>query len=168
MQARIRLFVLPLALLSAPMMAGAADAADPPLARAAWLAGCWQAEGGEPGSQEHWLAPAGASMLGVSRTVVGQRTAFFEFMQLRVDEQGRLVFIAHPGGRAGTSFVQAASAGDALAFENPRAEFPQRIVYRRLAADKLLASIEGLQDGRSRQVEFPMTRAACDNPTPLR
>lgn len=155
-----------LALLWQSSALNVAHAADSPLVRVAWLAGCWQADGGDAGSQEHWLAPAGASMLGVSRTVAGARTAGFEFMQLRVDEQGRLVFIAHPGGKPGTSFVQATSADDTIAFESPRADFPQRVVYRRLAADKLLAWIEGSQGGQQRKLEFPMTRVACANPTP--
>ena len=37
-----------------------------------WLAGDWQtAPGGRSQTEEHWTQPAGASMLGMSRTVIG-------------------------------------------------------------------------------------------------
>ena len=51
--------------LCAPALAQPAD----PLAPVAWISGCWIAEGKEHGSGEMWLAPAGGTMLGVSRTV---------------------------------------------------------------------------------------------------
>ena len=64
----------------------------------AWLAGCWAAQDAEPGSVEHWLAPAAGTMFGVSRTVRGGRVALFEFMTIRTSDEGRLVFVAQPGG----------------------------------------------------------------------
>jgi Domain of unknown function (DUF6265) len=141
----------------------AADAPPSPLARMAWLTGCWQLDGRERGSQEHWLAPAGGAMLGLGRTVARGRTVAFEFMQLRVDAQGRLVFIAQPDGKPATTFVQSESADAATtSFENPRTDFPQRVSYRRIDPDRLLAWIDGQRDGKTAKVEFPMTRVTCD------
>jgi hypothetical protein len=141
----------------------AAEAPPSPLARMAWLAGCWQLDGRERGSQEQWLAPAGGTMLGLGRTVARGRTAAFEFMQLRIDAQGRLVFIAQPDGKPGTTFVQSESADESTtSFENPRTDFPQRVGYRRIDPDRLLAWIDGQKDGKPAKVEFPMTRVACD------
>jgi hypothetical protein len=35
-----------------------------------WLAGCWQAVGGEPGSGDQWMAPAGGLLRnGQARTI---------------------------------------------------------------------------------------------------
>ena len=76
-----------------------AHAADEGVEAVSWLAGCWQGSFGEPGTVEHWLAPAGGTMLGMSRTVKQGRTVEFEFMQLRESATG-LSFIAQPGGRA--------------------------------------------------------------------
>src|ERR1044072_4949598 len=46
--------------------------------------GGWAAAraGAEAGSEDHWLAPAGGSLLGVGRTVVGGKTVAYEFMQI--------------------------------------------------------------------------------------
>src|SRR5687768_559674 len=47
----------------------------------AWMAGDWQtAPGGRALIEEHWTQPAGGSMLGMSRTVAGGRTAEFEYL----------------------------------------------------------------------------------------
>ncbi|MCB1009826.1 MAG: hypothetical protein KDB94_13155, partial [Acidobacteria bacterium] len=51
---------------------GAEPELAPPPARVealAWLAGCWAPDGGESGSVEQWTAPAGGTMLGLSRTI---------------------------------------------------------------------------------------------------
>ena len=46
-------------------------------------------------------------------------------------------------------------------FENPAHDFPQRVIYKR-DGDKLNARIEGTKDGKTRGIDFPYTRIACD------
>lgn len=48
-------------LLATSMLGLAAQAGT---AQLGWLAGCWAATPGEPGSRELWMAPAGGLMLG--------------------------------------------------------------------------------------------------------
>lgn len=133
----------------------------------AWLAGCWAADGREPGSGEVWTAPAGGSMLGISRTVQGGRTVSHEFMQLRLNAEGALVFIATPSGQKETVFTATARGEGTVTFENPSHDFPQRVIYTLQSDDRLLARIEGSRAGRQRSIDFPLTRAACDRPRPL-
>jgi len=54
--------------------------------RAAWLQGCWQLEASGRTVEEHWMAPRGSSMLGVSRTVRGGDLVEYELIVLK--EQG--------------------------------------------------------------------------------
>lgn len=124
----------------------------------AWLAGCWKSDGGEAGSNEHWLAPAGGTMMGVGRTVRNGKTVDHEFMRIFADEQGRLVFHAMPAGKAAAMFTAIAHDEGGITFENPRDEFPQRVIYRKAGPDKLAARIEGLRNGQPRGVDFPMSR----------
>ena len=132
------------------------------LAPVTWLAGCWSADGREPGSVEHWLAPAGGTMLGVSRTVKGGKTIASEFMQLASNSDGNLVFTAHPSGQKEASFVLANVTDNEVIFENPLHDFPQRIIYRRLSAQQMIARIEGMRAGTSRALDFPMSRISCE------
>ncbi|QNM96193.1 DUF6265 family protein [Chitinimonas koreensis] len=151
--------VLAAALLA---LAGPARAADMQASSLAWLAGCWAAEHGEAGSGEHWLPPAGGTLLGVSRTVRNGQTVAHEFMQIRSDAEGRLVYIALPSGQREATFTATLLDAQQVAFENPAHDFPQRIVYRLQQPDRLLARIEGTRKGIARAVDFPLRRVPCE------
>ena len=142
--------------LSAPVAAQ-----DQQVAALAWLAGCWAADPGDAGSVEQWLPPAGGTMLGVGRTVKNGKTVAHEFMQIRTDAQGRLVFIALPSGQREASFVATSVTDGSVTFENPQHDFPQRIRYAAAPGDRLAARIEGMRNGALRGVDFPMKRVAC-------
>jgi Domain of unknown function (DUF6265) len=129
----------------------------------AWLSGCWAAEAGEKGSVEYWLPPAGGTMLGVGRTVRNGKTVESEFMRIQVNAAGKLVYVALPSGQSEASFTLKEIAANSVTFENPQHDFPQRISYRLLAADRLLARIEGLRKGVLRAIDYPMKRTGCDS-----
>ena len=139
-----------------------ATAAGSSVESVAWLTGCWQAEKGEAGSGEHWLPPAGGTMFGVSRTVKNGTTVDFEFVQLRTNADGKLVFIAQPSGQKEATFVASSITESSVTFENPQHDFPQKVIYRLQAGGRLVARIEGTRDGKVRGVDFPMQRVACD------
>jgi hypothetical protein len=125
-----------------------------------WLAGCWAAAGGEPGSNEHWMAPAGGTMFGVSRSVRQGVTRAHEFMQIRDSPDG-LVFIARPSGQAEGHFAVERLGERSVVFHNPAHDFPQRVIYESPDDDTLDARIEGVRNGQPRTVRFPMKRIAC-------
>jgi hypothetical protein len=145
-------------LLGLPILA---RAQEQQIASLAWLAGCWAADGGEAGSGEQWLPLAGGTMLGVGRTVKDGRTVSHEFMQIRSNAQGRVVFTGHPSGQQEASFVAISLDGRSVTFENLQHDFPQRIRYTSLAADKVAARIEGMRNGALRGIDFPLTRVEC-------
>jgi len=150
--------------LLASLLGSRPAAADPRGARAAdldWLAGCWAAEGGEPGSGEQWTAPAGGTLLGVSRTVRGGRTVAHEFLQIRETDDGGVVYVALPSGQAEASFRLVARGAREVTFADPEHDFPQRIRYRLAEDGALHARIEGEVDGHERAVDFTFRRVSC-------
>lgn len=154
--------------LSSPAMAQAPAGG---LERLGWLSGCWARESSaraEAGSGEQWMAPAGGSMLGVSRTIRGGRTVEHEFMQLRKAADGRLAYIAKPSGQAEASFPLLSQGETEAVFENLQHDFPRRIIYRLPPEGRLLARIEGLRGTALRGIDFPMRRVACDAPAETR
>jgi hypothetical protein len=128
----------------------------------AWLTGCWASETGEAGSGEQWTAPAGGTMLGMGRTVRNGQTVDHEFLQIRVNAEGRLVYVALPARQKEATFVASELREGAVIFENPQHDFPQRISYRLQPGGRLHARIEGLRGGTLRGVDFPLRRVACD------
>lgn len=123
----------------------------------AWMSGCWESVGGEPGSGEMWTAPAGGTLLGVSRTVKRGKTVAHEFMQIRETGPGQIAFIALPSGQSEASFPLVRLSGQEAVFENPQHDFPQRVIYRR-EGDLLTGRIEGSEGGETKGFDFPMKR----------
>jgi hypothetical protein len=74
------------------------------------------------------------------------------------------VFVALPSGQKETTFVAAAVSESSVTFENPQHDFPQKVIYRLQAGDRLVARIEGIRNGMPRAVDFPMQRISCDQP----
>jgi hypothetical protein len=131
------------------------------IARLSWLSGCWQQDGAENGSIESWLAPAGGTMLGVSRTVKAGKTVAHEFMQIHALADGRLAFTAKPSNQAEATFPILRIGEQEIVFENKAHDFPQRIIYRLAAPGKLSARIEGTRDGKERGIDYPMKKTPC-------
>lgn len=125
----------------APVPAAATRVAD-----LAWMTGLWEGDKDGARNEEQWLAPAGGTMLGVSRTVAGGKTVFIEFM--RLDESaGKIVMTVYPAAGAGVPFTLARSGPAEAVFENPAHDFPQRIIYRRETGERLFARIESIAPG---------------------
>lgn len=152
----IVLFALPSSVASA--QAG-------PLARANWLAGCWELRTASRVTLEMWMPALGDVMLGASRTTAGGATREFEHIRLRAEGE-RIVYTALPSGQREASFPSILVTDTMLVFENTAHDFPQRISYRKLGADSIVAQIEGPGTSGPRRIEFPMKRASCTTATP--
>lgn len=125
----------------------------------AFMTGCWKFERNGRTVDEHWLAPSGGTLIGVSRTVAGGKTVEHEFLQIRDLPEG-LTYTSKPSGQPEASFKMASKTTDEVVFENLAHDFPQRIRYRR-GAETLHARIEGTMDGKARGIDYPYARVAC-------
>jgi len=128
-------------------------------AELAFLTGCWKLESNGRVVEEHWLAPAGGSLMGVSRTVAKGKMVEFEFLQI-LDLPEGLTYVARPSGQPEAKFKATAKTADEIVFENPTHDFPQRIRYR-LTGNTLNARVEGTMNGKARGMDFPFARVSC-------
>ena len=112
------------------------------LAELSWLAGGWRGEMGRAVIEERWTKAAGGMMLGVSRTVVGDKAVGFEFLRIEVRAEG-VYYVAQPNGRAGTDFKLTKLERVSAVFENPEHDHPKIIRYRLGEDGSLTARIEG-------------------------
>ena len=121
-----------------------ADAHVADITELGWMSGDWQtAPGGRAQIEEHWTLPAGGSMLGMSRTVAGSKTAEFEYLRIEQREDA-IYYVAQPKGRCpATDFKLTRATAQEAVFENPAHDFPKRIIYRKTTEDSLTASIDG-------------------------
>jgi len=143
----------------------ASSPAAPDIGDYAWLAGCWRLQGDESGmtTEEHWMAPAGGLMLGMSRTLREGDAVGWEFVRIVEDFYGTR-FIASPSGQTAVEFFLLSDEEDTLVFENKEHDFPQRIVYQRQGERHLLAWAEGEDnEGARRRYDFSYERKPCDD-----
>ena len=119
----------------------------------AWLAGGWQGTMGKALIEEHWIQPAGGTMLGLSRTVATGRTVAFEFLRIESRPDGA-VYVAQPQGRPPVEFKLTQRSQNRAVFENPQHDHPKIIRYSKEADGSLRAEIEGDEKGKHKRLEF--------------
>lgn len=125
-----------------------------------WIIGEWEMAEAKGRIVERWSRVNDTLMIGLSFQVLNGDTVVFETMQCYIS--GTEVFFVPtvPGQNEGMPvlFRMDQHAGDSVAFVNPEHDFPNRIVYRRVGSDSLIASIEGVIDGVFHRQVFPMKR----------
>ena len=124
-----------------------------------WMAGCWKMTSGTRTVTEYWLPAQGGTMMGLSRTISGGRTVEYEFLLLRMGQNG-VEYVAKPSGQPEAVFTATKMSASQVVFENPAHDFPTRIIYRRLEGG-IVATIDGTMQGRPRAIEFRYSAANC-------
>lgn len=123
-----------------------------------WMAGTWSGTRSSGATiEERWSPPKGGAMLAVARTVNATgRMSAFEYLRI-VERDGGLVYVAQPGGSPPTEFVMTELSAMRAVFDNPRHDYPKRIVYELTADGGLTATIGFLKGGAPRRLEFKRT-----------
>jgi len=125
------------------------------IANLAWISGTWVVETERSRTEEHWTAAASNALLGMSRTLRGDRMVAFEYLRIVQREDG-IYYVAQPGGRPATDFKLTSFDGATAVFENPQHDFPKRILYKKNADGSLTARVDGGEGTRGE--DFPFKR----------
>jgi Domain of unknown function (DUF6265) len=150
-----------LQLLVACIVAGQAESqAAQRIATIGWLTGCLEMRSGTRVVEEQRMAERAGTMLGMGRTVNARGLGDYELTLIKEDG-GRLLFEAHPKGQPPATFAARVATADSVLFEAPEHDFPQRVGYRRVGSDSVLAWVEGTMNGKARRIEFPYARVTC-------
>jgi len=125
-----------------------------------WLTGCWKSTTNGI-SEECWMQPLGGSMQGSARTIIKEKTVSREFFAVMKTAEGFVYRVQTFSGAFNrsqdiVSFPAVKVSESEIIFENPKHDFPQRIIYRRLTKKTALAKIQ-LMDG-TKTIEYPLAR----------
>ncbi|HET9423911.1 MAG TPA: DUF6265 family protein [Gemmatimonadaceae bacterium] len=157
---RVHVRMLILACCIPALAAGSAAGQSASLQDLGWLPGCWEVQRGTLRTIEKWNPVANGEMAGESRTVVSGVERESEKLRLFVRGDS-VVYEATPSRQRVAEFVTASTTGPEIVFANPAHDFPQRIIYRRVGSDSLVARIEGNRGGRPAAVSFPFRKITC-------
>ena len=104
------------------------------------------------GVEEHWTRPAGGSMLGMSRTVAGNRTAEFEFLRIEQREDG-IYYVAQPSVAVPLRISANKSQRVKLPLKKPATRFSEAN-YLSEDEDSLTASIDAGEGSKAMTFQF--------------
>jgi hypothetical protein len=133
-----------------------------PLARLAFMAGCWRGDAGVDKSiEEQWTAADSDVMLATTRYLDDNtgRTRAWEFSRIVADSAGITLFPSPLGTQQGRFRMTSSPDGEAR-FEDPAHDFPKRIIYRMPDRRTLVAHLDG-GEGSHQAIEIRMQRVPC-------
>lgn len=160
---RTRRFGMPAAVLTClfgwPASSGAAVSQDVDTLQ--WLSGCWRMESGETVVEEHWMAPSGDAMLGMSRTIRDGSLVGYELL-LIIETEAGLIYRAHPSGQAMANFTATEASSRGAVFENETHDFPRRIAYWPTRDDGLSARVDDGSDVQSYELAYQRIDCPAD------
>ena len=130
------------------------------IAAVTWLTGCLEMRRGDRVVEEQRMPVRAGTMVGMGRSVGIRGLDDYELTVIQ-ESGSRLLYVAHPRRQPVATFVASVATTDSVVFENPEHDFPQRVGYRRIGADSVLAWIDGTSEGKQRRFEFPYRRVPC-------
>jgi len=133
-------------------------APTPPLSAIAFMTGCWTGPS-QNGAviEEHYTEAAENLVIGMTRYVRNGRVVDFELPTIERTDSA-FVMTPRPKGVKSDSFPLKEIVDGRATWENPKHDFPQRIIYRKGADGTLIARIEGTTPRGDRHVEWTMRR----------
>lgn len=121
------------------------------------LSGTWMVSDGEGGAYEEWSRSNGDSMVGKAYKLSGPSdTIVSERIVLKKDGESVWYIPTVQGQNGGKSipFKMISYNDSSFTFENKAHDFPQRVIYRFVNDDSIVATIEGLDSSVRRYFDF--------------
>ncbi|MDP5200086.1 DUF6265 family protein [Flavobacterium sp. DG2-3] len=129
--------------------------------KASWFIGEWGNKSEEGELTERWKKVNDSVYFGESYFVVGGKdTVFGEHVNLE-DKNGKLSFIVTVPGQNDelpVTFEMTSSTDNQIVFENPKHDYPSKIVYNKVGNDSLVAEIFGMKKGKTASEKFLMKK----------
>jgi hypothetical protein len=129
--------------------------------KVSWLTGCWGGDmNGGAKYEECWTSPRANFMQGSGRMIKGEKIMMREHITIEKEGDDIVMYILGYGeklkpeeqGTIGFKLVK--SSKTELVFENPKHDYPQRVVYTKDKKGNIVARIE-MMDG-TKSMKFPM------------
>lgn len=130
------------------------------LKKANWFIGSWENISKEATFKEIWKTENDSSFVGESFVIVEKDTVFYEKIDLFESNDSLFykVSVKDQNKEKPVSFYLTKSDDKELTFENPKHDFPTKIVYTKITNDSLVAVIYGKKDGKEMKETFPMKK----------
>lgn len=128
---------------------------------ARWLIGTWENKSAEGNLKEIWNKVNDSTYEGQSYFIKGKDTIHFEKIQLQQKGE-ELTYSPTVRGQNDdqpVTFPLTNASDKELIFENPKHDYPQKISYKNISKDSLIAEISGIQSGKPSSEKYLMKKS---------
>lgn len=125
-----------------------------------WIIGNWEKDSEEGKLMENWVGINDSVSIGVAYFIKGIDTLHNESIVL-TQKGENLFYISNVKGQNDNKpipFRLTNFSSKKLIFENLKNDFPQKIVYNQITKDSLLIEVFGIQQGKSMQEKYKLSR----------
>ncbi|MBY8961679.1 hypothetical protein KJK34_02820 [Flavobacterium sp. D11R37] len=129
--------------------------------KAEWLVGSWSNTSADETLTEIWEKLNDSVFAGQAFVINEENdTIFFEHIRLEETKGEVFYIVTVPDQNDGQAvpFKMTAINDSLIVFENPEHDYPQKIAYRKVNADSLIAEISGKPNGIMQSEKFPMKK----------
>ncbi|NDP27951.1 MAG: hypothetical protein GZ087_11070 [Flavobacterium sp.] len=126
-----------------------------------WLLGKWENKSADGNLLETWKKVNDSLFVGESYFIKGSDTLHSEKIQLKQKGEG-LFYVSTIHGQNNDkpiTFKHNIEIEKKLFFENPKNDYPKKIIYQRLSKDHLLIEISGIQQDQPSSVRYSMKKS---------
>ena len=125
-----------------------------------WLIGTWENNSDKGNLLEIWKKENDSVYSGQSFYIKAKDTLHFETIQLKQISDSLLYRSSVKGqdNDLALDFRLTSKTQNQFVFENPKNDYPKKIVYKLISKDSLVAIISGIQQGKASSETFSMKR----------
>ena len=125
-----------------------------------WLLGKWENKSDEGNLMEIWKKANDSLFIGESYFIKGKDTLHFEKIQMKQKGEN-LLYISTIKGQNNdkpVTFNHNVEIEKQLVFENPKNDYPRKIVYKPIAKDRIFIEVSGIQQDKPSSVRYSMKK----------
>ena len=126
-----------------------------------WLIGKWEQKNDQGIVSETWEKVNDSTYKGQSFFIKSKDTLHFETMQL--NQKGGSIFytstVKGQNNDTSVTFNLSSVTKNQLVFDNPKNEYPRKIVYKQITNDTIIATISGIQQGKPSSESYYMKKS---------
>ena len=125
-----------------------------------WLIGTWENNSDKGNLLEIWKKENDSVYSGQSFYIKAKDTLHFESIQLKQISDSLLYSSSVKGqdNDLALEFRLTSKTQNQFVFENPKNDYPKKIVYKLITRDSLVAIISGIQQGKTSSETFSMKK----------
>lgn len=126
-----------------------------------WLLGNWENEMPEGVLTETWTKDNDSTFSGTTYFIMNKKDTVHSETIILKQVNDELVYRPTVKGQNNdepVDFKLSSESENSFSFENPKHDYPQKIVYKKVNETNLVATISGMQQGKQSSESYPMKK----------